>query len=253
MRIHILILLLIVSGVLTACGKQKKAGEGMLNNRPPGPPMQQVQTVLIKTDSLPLPGKAAPANGVVAWTITEGSAVFQGEISSQKGQLVQNGNAYQFTGENGRVFNLGFNTPAALNVAKIDPTSATLRLKNRTGPIGADQFISLSAKNYLLSGYVWKTGEKPVSVTFDHGFLITQEEITEAARQKKGYTTVKFFLNSPRGKQELTEGKAVELVKDNKIYICLPEISVYHKPDDPGEDGEEGYILKASIFLKNSQ
>lgn len=237
--------------IFLACGKQKPADKGIMQGMQPGPPLQHVQTVQVKTDTIPLPGKTAPAKSAVELMVTDGSAMFQGEMAGMKGRLEQNEETFRFFPVTGKPLNIEFHVPQGLNIAKIGSVEALLQIKYQWGPEGGDQFVSLSTARELLLGYVWQSSEKPLSVSFGQGFTITQVALSDSVRNKTGYTTVACFLNGPGGRQALVEGKPIEIVKNNKTYVCLPEISVYFKPNDPGEDGKEGYILKASIFQKN--
>lgn len=245
-----MILLAVVVGSLISCQQNQPIVDEKLKDVKVGPPMQQVQNVNIKVDSLPVP-KTLPNAGTFNFFVLDGRTEYQGEIRALNGRVDLKENILHFSPSDGKPLDIRLDLPEGLSLAKMEQGDATLRLRNLSGPEGADQFLSLETKEHLLIGSTWHIQANPFSLDLGKGIKIIQESLGEVARQKAGYTTAKCYVTGLGGRIELTPGKATDITLGKATYTCLLEISSYFKPNDPGEDGREGYILKSTVMLKS--
>jgi hypothetical protein len=242
----------ILAGSFLACQQQQTVVDEKLKDVKAGPPLQHVQNVAIASDSIPSV-KPLQKSGMIAISILEDNRIFQGELPRIAGRIELKENTLHFAPVSGKPLDIRLDLPNGLAMGKIDPTEAYMELRDLSGLEGADQLMRIETKERLLISSIWQVKPDPFSLQLGKGFQITQEPLAADAQQKPGYESVKSFISGPNGRTELVPGKAIDITSGKTTYTCLLEISNYFKPNDPGEDGKEGYILKVALLLKSGK
>lgn len=238
--------LLMVS--MWAC-QQSPSVDPKFKNVQPGPPMQKVQYVQAKPDSIPPKIQGQKSNAMTV-EMYQDNRRFEGSSPRATGKLEATDNTLRFTPSGREPLEIRLRLPDGVSLTKSVPAEAVVEMRNESSPAGAAQYLRVESKEGLVAGSVWQVKPAAQIVDLGKGFKLVQTPLSTAAVQSVGYTPVVCHLISPAGRRELKPGETIELSAGNVIYQCVLEISSYFKPSDPGEDGPEGYILKAGVFMK---